>query len=140
MPAVALGIGAVAATIGGASIFKRNRNEGYDVKTSILRTIPEAVAAFAGAALTGGLLHSAANTGMSDVITAETHVDTPSTVEPAPAVEPAPTVETAPTVEPAPAADTASGTDTDADTGAATDTGDTGSGSTQPLEEPAVPR
>ena len=135
LPAVALGIGAAAAAVGFKGIFKRNRQEGYDVKTSILRSVPESIAGVAGAMLTGGLIHGAAidSAGHEQAVaeTTETTVETAQTT--------AETVQTA--AEQTPVNPTPTGTDTaptgtDTDTGTeTTDSGETGTPTTPTVEE-----
>ena len=135
LPVVALGIGAAAAVVGGKGIFKRNRQEGYDVKTSILRSVPESIAGVAGAMLTGGLIHGAAiDSAGHEQAVAETTETTAETVQTT-----AETVQTA--VEQTPVNPTPTGTDTaptgtDTDTGTeTTDSGETGTPTTPTVEE-----
>ncbi|MBR6675331.1 MAG: hypothetical protein IKL32_05385 [Alphaproteobacteria bacterium] len=135
LPAVALGIGAAAAAVGFKGIFKRNRQEGYDVKTSILRSVPESVAGIAGAMLTGGLIHgvamdsagheqAVAETTETTAETAQTTAETVQTAAEQTPVNPTPTgTDTAPT-----------GTDTDTGT-ETTDSGETGTPTTPTVEE-----
>ena len=135
LPAVALGIGAAAAAVGFKGIFKRNRQEGYDVKTSILRSVPESVAGIAGAMLTGGLIHGVAmdSAGHEQAVaaTTETTVETAQTT--------AETVQTAAEqtpVNPTPTSTDTAPTGTDTDTGTeTTDSGETGTPTTPTVEE-----